>query len=108
MRTASVMPWVVLPGDRVAEVDEQPVAQVLRDVAMMLTDHGVAHLLIGAHHVAEHLGIEPGSQAGGSDQITEHHRKLPTFRLGRARRGADGFRHVVGNDGLGPGWPGRL
>ena len=70
---------IVLAGDRIPEVHEQTVAEVLRDVAVKRADHGVTCLLVGAHDVAEHLGIEPGGELGRADEVAEHHRELPAL-----------------------------
>jgi hypothetical protein len=94
-------PRVILAGERIPEVHEQTVAQVLRDVPVERADGVVARLLIRTHHLAQHLGIEPPGQLRGADQIAEHHRELPALRLRRPRRGRNRFSRLAG--GLDPG-----
>jgi hypothetical protein len=77
---------IILPGDRIAEVHEQTIAEVLGDVAVELADHGVTDPLIGPDHVAQLLGIEPRGQLSRADEVAEHHRELAAFGLrGRSR-----------------------
>ena len=57
---------VVLVGTRPAEVDEEPVAQVLRDMALVALDHAGADLLVAAHDLAPVLGVEASSQRASS------------------------------------------
>jgi hypothetical protein len=83
---------VVFVGLRVAEVDEQPVAEVLGDVVVKAGDHLGAGGLVGAHHLAEFLRVEASGQGGRTDQVAEHHGKLATLSLrdqGRPALGGD-------------------
>src|SRR5262249_22248106 len=41
--------------------------------------------LVGTHHLAQVLWVEPAGEGGGIDQIAEHHRQLPPFGVCRAR-----------------------
>ncbi len=55
---------IVLMGSGIAKVDEQPIAQVLRNMALKALDHLGAAGLIGPHHVAPLFGIEPAGEHG--------------------------------------------
>ena len=61
---------------RIAEVDQQPIAQILRNVALKAVNHGGAGLLIGAHHFPELFRIELRGEGSRAHQITEHHGEL--------------------------------
>ena len=100
-------PRIVLAGDRVPEVHEHAVAEVLRHVAVKPANHAVTCLLIGANDIPEHLGIEPARQLRRSDEVAKHHGELPALRLCRTRRGTDRS-GGVGGDGLGPDAPQRF
>ncbi len=78
---------VVLVGLRVAEVHEQPVAEVLRDVARVALDHCRRRILIGAHDAAEIFGVEALREIGGAHQVAEHHGELAALGVGRLRKG---------------------
>ena len=49
---------VVLVSLRVTEEDQQPVPEVLRDVPVEAFDDFAARLVVGAHDVAQVLGVE--------------------------------------------------
>jgi hypothetical protein len=53
-------PRIVLAGAGIAEVHEQTVSEILRDVAVVQANDVLADVLIRPHHVAEQLRIEPG------------------------------------------------
>jgi hypothetical protein len=72
---------VVLVGLRVAEVDQQPVAQVLGHVPLVAVHHCGGCLLVAAHHLAPVLGIHPGGYARRVHQVAEEHRELAAFGL---------------------------
>ena len=76
----------ILSGGRAAEVHEQTVPEVLRDMAMERPDHGVTDLLVGAHHLSEHLGIEAAGQLGRPHEVAEHHGELPALSIRRPLR----------------------
>ena len=77
---------IILVGERMAEVDQEPIAQVLRDVPLEAADHLGADLLVGPHDLAQLLGIEPLRERGRAHQVAEHDRQLAA--LGRGGRGA--------------------
>ena len=81
---------IVLMRLRIAEVDEQPVPQVLGDMALVALDDGRRRLLVSAHHRAEVFRVELPGEARGVDQVTEQHGELAAFGLRR--------RGVVGRD----------
>src|SRR5215472_5282641 len=96
---------VVLVGARIAEIDENAVAHVLRDKSIEAADDIGDSAVIGGDDLAVILGIEARGERGRADEIVEHHRQLAAFRLcphpslprsrGRVREGAlRGRRHL--------------
>src|SRR5712692_8208394 len=76
--------WVVLVSDRVAEVDEEAVAEILGDVAVEAIDHSGADFLIAANDLAQDLGVEPRREIRRANEVTKHDGELPA--LGRTGR----------------------
>ena len=72
---------IVLVRLRVAEVDEQAVAEVLGDVPLEALDHLGAHALVCAYHLAQFLRIQAGGEGGRADQVAEEHGEVAPFRL---------------------------
>ena len=68
---------VALQGLGIAEIDQDAVAHVFGDEALVLADDGRAALLIGPDHVLQILGIEPARERGRIGQIAEHHGQRP-------------------------------
>ena len=81
---------VIFVRQGVAEVDEQTIAEILRDMAVKAGDHLGAGLLIGPHHLAPVFGVELAGEHGRIHQITEQHRELAAFGVGRTRLGGRG------------------
>ena len=77
-------------GARVAEIDEDAVAHVLRDKAVVAPDRGTAPVLIRRDHIAQIFGVHPGRECGRSHQVAKHHGQLAA--LGLRRRGDRGWR----------------
>ena len=75
---------IVLVRLRIAEIGQHAVAQKLGDVALEALDRPGAAVLVGAHDLAQVLGVELGRELGGTDQIDEHHGELAALRLGAA------------------------
>ncbi len=59
-----------------AQVDEQPVPQILGDVAREALDDLGGSRLVGADDLAQVLGVEPAGQDGRVREVAEHHRQL--------------------------------
>ena len=76
---------LVLMGARVAEIDEDAVAHVLRDKAVVAPDRGTAPALKRRDHIAQIFGVHPGGECGRSHQVAKHHGQLAA--LGLRRRG---------------------
>ena len=76
---------VVLVRLRIAEVGEQPVDQVLRDVPLPALDDGRRRLLNRAHDAAQVLRIEALREDARADQVARHDRELAPLG-GSARR----------------------
>jgi hypothetical protein len=88
---------VIFVRQGVAEVDEQAVAEVLGNMPLIAGDHLGTGLLIGAHHLPEVFRIELAGEYGGIHQVTEQHRELAAFCLGRS--GGSGRRCRQGRGG---------
>ncbi len=83
---------LVLMGARVAEIDEDAVAHVLRDKAVVAPDRGTAPALIRRDDIAQIFGVHPGGECRRSHQVAEHHGQLAALgvrRRGDAAAGAD-------------------
>ena len=59
---------------RLAKVDQQAIAEVLRHVAVKGLDRRHGGLLVGTHHAAVVLRVELLSQFCRVNEITEQHR----------------------------------
>ena len=64
---------------RVAKVDEQAIAQILRHIAIEGLDRRHRGPLVGAHHGPVVFWIKPLSEARRVDQIAEQYRQRPPF-----------------------------
>ncbi len=78
-------PGIVFMGRGVAKIDQQPIAEVLGDMALVLLDDLGRGLLVGAHHRAQVFGVELAGELRGAHQVTEQHRELAAFGLRRTR-----------------------
>jgi hypothetical protein len=92
---------VVLVRLGIAKVDQQPISEVLRNMAVKALDHRGAGILVGAHQRTVVLRVEPPGQSGRLDQITEQHRQLAAFGLRSMRGMRCWVRETAG--GTGPG-----
>src|SRR5438034_2844217 len=75
---------VVLARGGPAEVDEQPIAEVLGDVAAEARDGAGGGLLILRDEVAPLLGVELLRERRRADEIAEEHRQLAALAGGCA------------------------
>jgi hypothetical protein len=64
-------PGVVFMRRRVANIDQQPIAEVLGDMALVGLDDRGRGLLVGAHHGAPVFGVELTGELRGAHQVTE-------------------------------------
>jgi hypothetical protein len=55
---------LVFMGARVAEIDEDAVAHILGDKAVVAPDHGTVAALIRTDHIAQIFGVHPGGECG--------------------------------------------
>ena len=76
---------IIFVGHWIAKVDQQPIAQILRNVSFIAADHLGTNLLIGAHHLAQLFGVESLRERGRAHQVTEYHRQLTALSLGPIR-----------------------
>ena len=74
-------PGIVFMGRGVAKIDEEPIAEILGDVARVGLDDLGSGFLVGVDHGAQVFGVELAGELGGAHQVTEQHRELPAFRL---------------------------
>jgi hypothetical protein len=56
--------------------DEQPIAEVLRDMPLKAGDHLGAGLLIGPHYLAQVFGVETRREGGRVNEITDKNCRL--------------------------------
>jgi hypothetical protein len=73
---------LVLVGYGVAEVDQQPITQVLGNVAVIALDHSGAALLIRLHQLAQLFGVKLFGEGSGTYEVTEHHGELAALSFG--------------------------
>jgi hypothetical protein len=78
---------VIFVGGRIAEIHEETIAEVLRDMAIEALDHGAGGLLIGSDEFAQIFRVEPARQACRVGEVTEHDSDLTTLGLIRCRSG---------------------
>ncbi len=90
-------PGVILVRLGIAEIDEQPVADVLGDVAVEAADCFGAGFLGGTQHLAQVFRIQLLGERRRADQVAEHHRQLATLGIGESGSGPLCRRY---------GWPG--
>ena len=76
---------LVLMGARVAEIDQDAVAHVLRDKAVVTPDRRAAAALKRRDDIAQIFGVHPGGERRRSHQVAKHHGQLAA--LGLRRRG---------------------
>jgi hypothetical protein len=69
----------------VAEVDQQPVTEILRDMPLKTGNHLGAGVLISPHHLAEVFGVELTGQRSRVYQVTEQHGELTALGVGSGR-----------------------
>ena len=73
----------------ITEVDQEAVADIPGyKAAKRVDDRGNGFVVVG-DQVAQIFWIEPRRQWGGTHEITEHHRELPTLRPVLRQRGLD-------------------
>ena len=95
---------VILMRQGVAEVDQQAIAEILRDMPLKAGDHLGAGVLIGPHHLAEVFRVELTGEGGRVHQVTEQHRELAAFGVrGSGRRWCRGSLGGLGGRRLGRG-----
>src|SRR5262249_12131371 len=76
---------VILMRQRVAEVNQQAITEVLGDMPLIARNHLRTGPLIGPYYLPQFFRVELVSQTGGVDQITEQHGELATFGVGKVR-----------------------
>jgi len=71
----------------VAKVHEETISKVLSDVSIVASYDFCTGTLIFTYHFSVVFGVELAGEPGRIDQVAEHHRQLPSFRL--KRRGSN-------------------
>ena len=87
-------PGIVFMGRGVAKIDQQPIAEILGDMALVVLDDLGRGLLVGADHGAQVFRVELAGELRGAHQVAEHHGQLSPFRIRSAvcqRRGEDWY-----------------
>ena len=72
---------LVLMGARVAEINEDAVAHVLRDKAVVMPDRRTAPALIRRDDIAQIFGVHRGGECRRSHQVAKHHGQLAALGL---------------------------
>jgi hypothetical protein len=75
---------VIFVRPRVAEVDQQAIAEILCNITLEAGDHLGAGLLIGPYHLAPLLRVQLAGERGRVHEVAEQHGELAAFRLGCA------------------------
>jgi hypothetical protein len=71
-------------GVGIAEIDEQTVTEQLGNVSIKALNDFRASTLVCTDDFSILFGIELGGEFGGIHEVAEHHRELPSFRVGRS------------------------
>ncbi len=61
---------------RPAEIDHQPIAEILRHMPVITADHVARGFLKGLHQSAKILGVQLFRQSGRADKVAKHHGDL--------------------------------
>jgi hypothetical protein len=81
---------IIFVRQRVAEVDEQSITEILGDMSLKAGDYLGADLLIGPHHLAQVFRVELAREDSGVDQVTEHDSTVSWRRSASAECGVAG------------------
>ena len=65
----------------IAKIDQQTIAEILRDMPLKALDDLGTGGLLGTHHLPQIFGIELAGERGRIHQVTEQHGELPAFGL---------------------------
>jgi hypothetical protein len=76
---------IIFMGRRIAEVHEEPITEVLSDMAVKALDYLRTGLLIRPNYLAEFFGIQLSREGSGAHQVTEQHGELAAFGLSSRR-----------------------
>src|SRR5581483_5362798 len=72
---------IIARGFRPAEVSDNAVAEILRDVSFVIIDGIDDHAMVEAHDLSIVLVLEPRGHLGRADHIAEQDGELPTFTV---------------------------
>src|SRR5439155_4007109 len=73
---------IVLMRTRVAEIDQDAVAQVFCDKPLQVLDYVGDSAVMRGDDLAQILGFKPRREGGRADQTAEHHRQLSALGIG--------------------------
>src|SRR5262249_36378501 len=74
---------VIFMRQGVAKVDEQSIAEILRDMSLKARDYLGTGLLIGPHHLTQVFRVKLAGEWGRVHQVAEQHGELAAFGVGR-------------------------
>jgi hypothetical protein len=83
---------VIFVCEGIPEVDEKPIAEILRDMPLEAGDHRGAGVLIVSHHFAPLLRVGLAGQHGRVHQVAEQHGELAAFGVWSTEFGGGSFR----------------
>ena len=69
----------------IAKIHQEPLPEELSDVSIKACNDLRTDALIRTDHLPVLFGVELGRELRGIDQVTEQHRELAAFGLGRGR-----------------------
>src|SRR5215470_9239119 len=79
--------WIVLMRVGMPKIHQESIPQELRNVPIIASNHLCTDGLVSTDNLPILFGVELGRKFGRIDQIAEHDRELPSFRVGRRRGG---------------------
>ena len=85
---------VIFVRQGIAKVDQQAIAEILRNMPLKAGNHLGAGVLIGPHHLAQVFRVELAGERGGVHQVTKQHGELAAFGGWDIRRHRGRRRHA--------------
>src|SRR5262245_5855905 len=76
---------LIFMSRRITEVDQQSIAEMLSNVAVVALDHCGAGLLIGAYYLPQLFGVQLLRERGRAHQVTKQHGELAALGFGCTR-----------------------
>jgi len=79
---------IILMGIGVAEIDEQAIAEILSNMALIALDDLGTRILVGPHHLASAFRVKLVGEPGRVHEVAKQHSELAEFGLKRTRLSA--------------------